>query len=110
MRLQAMKVPPARVKENRKGRPMFASSLVSEGAHAILRNAGLGLMSVESGTLVERIYAQLRHGLIVGQIAPGECITVGELARQLGSSITPVRNALSRLAAADALRHGRQFG
>jgi DNA-binding GntR family transcriptional regulator len=89
---------------------MFASSLASEGAHAIPRKAGLGRMSVGSGTLVERTYAQLRHGLIVGQIAPGECITVRELARQLGTSITPVRNALSRLAAADALRHGRQFG
>jgi DNA-binding GntR family transcriptional regulator len=67
-------------------------------------------MSTESETLVERTYARLSHGLIVGQIAPGECITVGALARQLGTSVTPVRNALSLLAAADALRHGRQSG
>jgi DNA-binding GntR family transcriptional regulator len=67
-------------------------------------------MSTESETLAERTYARLRHGLIVGQIAPGECITVGALARQLGTSVTPVRNALSQLAAADALRHDRQSG
>jgi DNA-binding GntR family transcriptional regulator len=111
VRLQgAMKVPPASVKKNREGGPMFALSLASEGAHALRRRAGSGRMSAESETLVERTYARLRYGLIVGQIAPGECITVGALARQLGTSVTPVRNALSQLAAAEALRLGRQSG
>jgi DNA-binding GntR family transcriptional regulator len=106
VRLQgAMKVPPAGVKKSREGWPMFALSLASEGAYALRLRAGSG-----SETLVERAHAKLRHGLIVGQIAPGDCITVGALARQLGTSVTPVRNALSQLAAADALRHGRQSG
>jgi len=106
VRLQgAMKVPLAGVKKSREGWPMFALSLASEGAYARRLRAGS-----ESETLVQRAHAKLRHGLIVGQIAPGDCITVGALARQLGTSVTPVRNALSQLAAADALRHGRQSG
>jgi DNA-binding GntR family transcriptional regulator len=89
---------------------MFDLSLASEGTHALRRRAGSARISTEAETLAERTYAQLRHGLIVGQIAPGECITVGALARQLGTSVTPVRDALSRLAAADALRQSRQSG
>jgi GntR family transcriptional regulator, colanic acid and biofilm gene transcriptional regulator len=89
---------------------MFALLMASESAHALRQGASSGRMSTQSETLAERTYARLRHGLIVGQIAPGECITVGALARQLGTSVTPVRNALSQLAAADALRQGRQSG
>jgi DNA-binding GntR family transcriptional regulator len=111
VRLQGpMKAPPVGVQKNCEGWPMFAASLASEGAHARWSPVSSGRMSAESETLVERTYARLRHGLIVGQIAPGECITVGGLARQLGTSVTPVRNALSQLATADALRQGRQSG
>jgi DNA-binding GntR family transcriptional regulator len=61
-------------------------------------------------SLVERAYARLRYALIVGQMIPGQRITLGSLAHQLGTSMTPVRDALSRLAAADALRHSREIG
>jgi len=61
-------------------------------------------------SLAERAYARLRHALIVGQMVPGQRITLGALANQLGTSMTPVRDALSRLAAADALRHSREVG
>jgi DNA-binding GntR family transcriptional regulator len=61
-------------------------------------------------SLVERAYARLRYALIVGQVVPGQRITLGALAHQLGTSMTPVRDALSRLAAADALQHSREAG
>lgn len=98
----AMKALPASVKNNREDWPIFDLSLASEDAHTLRCRA--------SQTLAERAYTRLRHALIVGQIAPGEWITVGALARQLGTSVTPVRDALSRLAAADALRQSRQSG
>jgi DNA-binding GntR family transcriptional regulator len=66
--------------------------------------------SASIDTLAERSYARLRHALIVGQLAPGERTTLASLARQLGTSITPVRDALSRLTAADALYQNRQSG
>jgi GntR family colanic acid and biofilm gene transcriptional regulator len=111
MRLQgAMKALPADAEINREDWPIFNLSPASEGARALPHRASSARMSTESDSLAERTYARLRHGLIVGQIAPGECITVGALARQLGTSVTPVRDALSQLAAADALRQSRQSG
>lgn len=96
--------------ENREDWPVFGSTLASEGVHALSSQAFSSPLPTVKNTLAERIYARLRHGLIVGQIAPGECITLGTLARQLGTSTTPVRDALSRLTAADALRQSRQWG
>src|SRR3569833_465211 len=61
-------------------------------------------------SLVVRAYARLRYALIVGQVIPGQRITLGALAHQLGTSMPPVRDALSRLAAADALQHRREVG
>jgi DNA-binding GntR family transcriptional regulator len=66
--------------------------------------------AVPAESLVERAYERLRYALIVGQVLPGQRITLGALADQLGTSMTPIRDALSRLAAADALRHSREVG
>ena len=74
------------------------------GAQAIAAQAA------PAESLAERAYARLRYALIVGQVIPGQRITLGALAHQLGTSMTPVRDALSRLAAADALRHSREIG
>jgi DNA-binding GntR family transcriptional regulator len=74
------------------------------GAQAVVAQAA------PAESLVERAYARLRYALIVGQVTPGQRITLGALAHQLGTSMTPVRDALSRLAAADALRHSREVG
>ena len=67
-------------------------------------------VSVSVDSLTERAYARLRYALIIGQLVPGERTTLAALARQLGTSITPVRNALSRLTATDALYQNRQSG
>jgi DNA-binding GntR family transcriptional regulator len=90
--------------------PIFEPLLDSNGGHAPSGQTFSARPFAAIDTLAERTYARLRYALIVGQIAPGECITLGALARQLGTSVTPVRDALSRLAAADALHQHRQLG
>jgi DNA-binding GntR family transcriptional regulator len=47
----------------------------------------------------ERAQAQLRDAILRGELAPGEHLGEVELAERLGVSRTPVREALSRLAA-----------
>lgn len=54
-------------------------------------------------TLAERAYAQIKNALIVGRFTPGQRITLRSLCAQLGTSVTPVREALLRLTAASAL-------
>lgn len=52
---------------------------------------------VRGSTLTEQVYGQLRRGLLLGVWKPGEKITARELSRRLGVSLTPAREALSRL-------------
>src|ERR1700760_2947429 len=54
-------------------------------------------------TLAERAYQQLRSRLVMGQFVPGDHITIRAVAKSLGVSFTPVRDALSRLVAEGAL-------
>lgn len=49
--------------------------------------------------LGEKVYEVLRDQIVTCELAPGSQIPVGDLARQLGVSLTPVRDALNRLAA-----------
>ena len=49
------------------------------------------------------IYAELRRKLVSGRIAPGHNLSTRGLATELGVSQTPVRDALSRLAAEGAV-------
>ncbi|HVV34474.1 MAG TPA: GntR family transcriptional regulator [Vitreimonas sp.] len=49
------------------------------------------------------IYAELRERLVTGRMAPGHELSTRSLAQELGVSQTPVRDALSRLAADGAL-------
>ncbi len=49
------------------------------------------------------IYAELRRRLVTGKLAPGHELSTRGLAQELGVSQTPVRDALSRLAAAGAV-------
>ena len=59
---------------------------------------------VDVRTLQERVYQELRSALFQGRYAPGEIITIRTLARALGTSEMPVREALQRLVAQNALR------
>jgi DNA-binding GntR family transcriptional regulator len=50
-----------------------------------------------NGTLKNRVYADLHRSIIMGHRLPGEKIDVRQLARDYGTSITPVREALQML-------------
>lgn len=59
---------------------------------------------VDVSTLQERVYQELRSALLQGRYAPGETVTIRALARALGTSEMPVREALQRLVAEKVLQ------
>ncbi len=54
-------------------------------------------------TLTQRAHQELRTALMRGDFLPGTALTLRALAQRLGTSIMPVREAVSRLAAEQAL-------
>ena len=48
-------------------------------------------------TLRQKVYDQLRHGIITGGILPGQSIKLRDIAKQFGVSLMPVREALWQL-------------
>lgn len=56
-----------------------------------------------SATLTEQVYARLRRGLLVGFWAPGVKLSARRIAREMDVSLTPVREAMMRLANEGAL-------
>ena len=54
-------------------------------------------------TQFDRVYGEIRRGLMAGLFEPGQKITVASLSSALGVSAMPVREALRRLAAERAL-------
>jgi len=54
-------------------------------------------------TLARRVYARLRGQLISGALAPGEKLSLRCVAERLGVSMMPVREAVSKLVADEAL-------
>ncbi len=52
----------------------------------------------------ERVYRVLRARILSGEMAPGEQVTLRGLAEELGVSMTPAREAISRLVAERALK------
>lgn len=55
-------------------------------------------------TLFSQIYDELCAGLSAGRFQPGESVTLRQLADDFGTSIMPVREAVSRLISERALR------
>jgi DNA-binding GntR family transcriptional regulator len=51
----------------------------------------------------DRLYRLLRQKIMVGEMLPGQALTLRGLAKQYGVSMTPVREALRRLVAEGAL-------
>lgn len=58
---------------------------------------------LDQTSLRESAYRSLRDAFIRGAFAPGEVLSLRSLADQLGTSITPVREAVRRLVAEGAL-------
>ena len=64
---------------------------------------------VEQGNLSARCYVALKDALIAGNFKPGQRLLMQDLAAQLGTSVTPVREACMRLVSERGLevRSGR---
>lgn len=67
---------------------------------------------LQRATLQERVYRQLAELILDGGIAPGQQVTIQNLAEAFGVSTMPVREAMKRLTAANALTvvSGRTIG
>jgi DNA-binding GntR family transcriptional regulator len=61
------------------------------------------LAPIEHSTMHQKVYDQIRDAFASGQVQPGQRIVIRELARALGTSMMPVREALHRLEAENAL-------
>lgn len=66
-------------------------------------DAGSNAGSDANATLQERAYRQLREAIMLGQLKPGDALTIRGLAEHLGTSAMPAREALRRLVAERAL-------
>jgi DNA-binding GntR family transcriptional regulator len=61
------------------------------------------LATLTTGNLGEQTYEVLVDALMKGKLHAGDRIRIGEVAKQLGTSITPVRDAVLRLVNDEAL-------
>ena len=72
----------------------------------------LRILPLSKETLQDRVYRQIASLILEGGIVPGEMVPVQSLADAFGVSAMPVREALRRLTAANALTvvSGRSIG
>jgi DNA-binding GntR family transcriptional regulator len=68
--------------------------------HSSVARANLG---IDRRTLDEKVYDRLRGAIIGGVFVPGQVLTLRTLAEDFGTSLMPVRNAVTRLAVEQAL-------
>ncbi|QRG05934.1 GntR family transcriptional regulator [Xanthobacter dioxanivorans] len=68
--------------------------------------ADQNLSRIAREPLWDRAHAQLREALLAGRFEPGSALVLRQLAETFGTSITPVRDALSRLVAQGVLEQG----
>jgi GntR family colanic acid and biofilm gene transcriptional regulator len=64
---------------------------------------GEAFEAVERSSLSRQAYNQLRKALMVGELQPGQKLSGREIALRLGTSLTPVREALLQLVAEGVL-------
>jgi DNA-binding GntR family transcriptional regulator len=79
---------------------------------AALKKPELRVTPLARDTLHERAYRRICDLILDGEIAPGQVVTIQNLAEAFGVSAMPVREALKRLTAAGALSllTGRSIG
>ena len=81
-----------------------AKPIEPRGAAAQAPSSSLSAIApVERRTVQSRVYQQLRRSLIEGQFDAGEILRILDLAARLETSTMPVREALGRLVAEQAL-------
>ena len=81
-------------------------------AGSAFRKPGVEITPLSRETLQDRVYRHVTELILDGSIVPGEMVTVQSLADAFGVSPMPVREALRRLTAANALMvvSGRSIG
>jgi len=62
-----------------------------------------GLHTIEHENLSSKVYGALCDAIIKGQFQPGDRLKIRDLAQTLGTSVTPVRDAILRLTHDEAL-------
>lgn len=65
--------------------------------------AAPNIAPIDQSKLRESVYSALRDAFTRGEFAPGDTVSLRTLAEQLGTSMTPVREAVRRLVAEGAL-------
>lgn len=75
----------------------------ASGERVTAPGSGRAAGSKRRGAMHDRVAARLRQALMAGQFMPGETISLRRLARGLGTSAMPVREAINELTAAGAL-------
>ena len=65
--------------------------------------ASFSFETLERENLGETVYARVAEALIKGRFAPDARLTIRDLAQSLGTSVTPVRDAILRLIQDEAL-------
>ena len=68
-----------------------------------MNEATIGLAPVGRDTVQDRVYQELRRALVGGLFAPGQVLTIRQLADALATSTMPVRDAVGRLITEQAL-------
>ncbi|CAN0413053.1 unnamed protein product [Phaeothamnion confervicola] len=68
-----------------------------------MAGSNVTLAPIERVTLNDLAYARLKQALLSGRIEPGTTLTLRQLADVLGTSVMPVREAVTRLSAENAL-------
>ena len=64
------------------------------------------LKRIEREPLWDLAHSQLQDALLAGRFEPGTVLTLRSLAESFGTSITPVRDAVTRLVAQGVLQQG----
>jgi len=72
-----------------------ASGVPAAGLDRLLDSARTTL---SDGLISDRVYHMLRQAIVSGELAPGQRIVESDVARRLGTSQAPVREAVKRLA------------
>lgn len=68
-----------------------------------MAGSNVSLAPIERVTLNDLAYSRLKQALLSGRIEPGTTLTLRQLAEVLGTSVMPVREAVTRLSAENAL-------
>ncbi|MFD2112304.1 GntR family transcriptional regulator [Thiorhodococcus fuscus] len=67
-------------------------------------------LSEANGTIADRVFDQIRHAIVVGEIAPGSKISEPALAARYGISRGPLREAMRRLESSSLVERKPNIG